>query len=207
VAKLPEPPPAATLAAVPPAVRSLVAGTELWRLYFRGGEHPTVWEQFRSWGPTAARFDHHLPPPRDQARAVLYAAASALTSVAEVFQDTRVIDRRRNQPSLAGFRLAHAVGLLDLTGTWPTRAGASMALASGPRPRAQRWARAIYEAYPSVEGLYYPSSMHANAPAVALFERARSAVAGPPVFQRALIDPSLLAALKTTASTLGFGLV
>lgn len=100
---------------------------------------------------------HHDPPPHRQERAILYAAIEGPTCLAEVFQDTRVIDRHRNDPWLAAFVIAGALDLLDLTGTWPTRAGASMAINSGPRPGAQRWARAVWDAYPVVHGLYYPS--------------------------------------------------
>ncbi len=51
-----------------------------------------------------------------------------------------------------------------------------MALVSGPRPRARAWARAIYVAYPEAEGVWYGSSMHANTPCIALFERAQDVV-------------------------------
>ena len=40
-----------------------------------------------------------------------------------------------------------------------------------PRPRARRWSQAIYAVYADAAGLWYASSMHANAPAVALYER------------------------------------
>ena len=118
-----------------------------------------------------------------------------------------MIDRSARAPWLAGFELRRQITLLDLTGTWPTRAGASMAISSGPRPRAQRWSRVIYEAYPDVEGLLYPSSMHANRPAVALYERAGGALPHTPVFHRPLDDPALLPVLARVARDLGYGLV
>jgi hypothetical protein len=62
VAKLPEPPPVATLRLVSPDVETLPAGTRLWRIYFRGGSHPATWDQM------SARFDHHLDPPKVQNR-------------------------------------------------------------------------------------------------------------------------------------------
>lgn len=72
-----------------PEIRTLPAGTELWRLYFRGGPHPRSWKEFRRFGPVAsARFDHHLSePPAESERGVLYAALSVRTCVAEVFQE------------------------------------------------------------------------------------------------------------------------
>lgn len=211
VAKLPPPPPASELAEIPPEIHELPAGSELWRLYFRGGAHPTLWHAFRSFGPLVGRFDHHLPGPggrpRLQERAVLYAAASGLTSLAELFQDTRTIDRNAREPWLVAFRTAEALTLLDLTGAWPTRAGASMALASGPRPRARRWARGIYLAYPGVQGLWYPSSMHANRPSLALWERGAAALPEAPVFHRPLADATLLTPLKNAAQELGYLLI
>lgn len=207
VPKFPEPPGAEKLAAVAPEVKTLPAGTTLWRIYFRGGHHPAFWSSFRSFGPTGSRFDHHLPPPRTQERAILYAAAEGPTALAEVFQDTRLIDRSARDPWLVGFTLTSPVALLDLTGEWPTRAGASMALSTGPRSRARRWSRSIYEAYTGLAGLYYPSSMHANRPNVALFERAEGVLAHAPVFHRPLLDPALLPVLRRVALAIGYGLV
>jgi len=191
---------------VSPDVRSLPAGTALWRLYFRGGRHPAFWNTFRAFGPTRGRFDHQVPPSKVQVRRILYAAEEGPTCLAEVFQDTRVIDRAAHDPWLAGFELAEPLDLLDLTGSWPTRAGASMAVSSGPRPRAQRWSRAVYEAYPDIQGLYYPSSMHGNRPSIALYERAVSAVPSIPIFHRPLIDPALLPVLSRVAKDLGYSL-
>lgn len=202
--KLPSPPTPSELADLPPALRRLSTGSLLWRLYFRGGPFPTDWDRFRTFGPTTSRFDHHEPPPRSQARGILYAAAEGPTALAEVFQETRTIDRRRRDPWLVAFRLTGDVPVLDLTGRWPTRAGASMALASGPRPRAREWARAIWEAYPGVEGLLYPSSMDSNRPALALFERAARAIPERPELHRALFDPTLFPSLAAAAADLGY---
>jgi len=207
LAKFPEPPPAEVLAETVPEIRRLPAGETLWRLCFRGGRHPTFWNTLRAFGPTGARFDHQLPPPRPQERHVLYCAAEGPTCLAEVFQDTRVIDRAARDPWLAAFELLRPLTLLDLTGVWPTRAGASMALNTGPRARARRWAQAIYAAYPDVQGVCYPSSMHANRGAVALWERGAGAVPPLPVFHRPLLDPALLPVLSRVAHDLGYGLV
>lgn len=207
--KFPEPPEPGELAArVAPALRTLPAGTLLWRIYFRGGAHPTAWSRFRSFGPVpSGRFDPHEPPPRAQARAILYAAQEGPTCLAEVFQDTRVIDRRRHDPWLVAFAPRHPLDLLDLTGAWPTRAGASMALCTGPRPRAQRWARAIYGAYPSIHGILYPSSMDGNRPALALFERAEAALPRHPRLHRALGEAPLRAAVVNAGARLGYRVV
>jgi len=177
------------------------------RVYFRGGAHPTRWDAFRAWGPTNARFDHHAPPSAVQQREILYAAATGLTCFAEVFQDGRIIDRSRNQPALVAFVTTRELVLLDLTGAWPTLAGASMNINSGPRPRAQRWSRCIYDAFPNIDGLYYPSSMHGNQPSVALCEPAKTAIPRAPSFNRLLSDPALLSVIRSAAHDIGYGLV
>ncbi len=212
MAKLPAPPSPAELALVPPRVKTLAAGELLWRIYKRAGRHPVGWNTFRAFGPLpTARFDHHLAG-RDgaahaQRRRIYYAAAEIATCLAELFQETRTIDRAGEEATLVAFELAREVALLDLTGVWPTRAGASMALSSGPRSRTRPWSRAIYEAYRDVQGLYYPSSMHAHRPAVALYERATTALPRTPLLHRPLSDPALLADLDRIAGDLGYRLV
>lgn len=204
MAKLPEPPRRLT---IPAALRVLPARTTIWRVYFAAGAHPTTWRDFRWFGPANSRFDHHDNPARVQSKGVLYGAMEPITCLAEVFQATRTIDRDANAPWLVAFVTARKLQLLDLTGTWPTRAGASMAIHSGPRPRARRWSRAIYDAYPDVEGLWYASSMHANRSSLALYERGQAAIPAAPLFHRALSDPALLPRLSAAAMTLGYRVV
>jgi RES domain len=127
--------------------------------------------------------------------------------MAEFFQTRRSINVRHREPWLAGFAVAREMRLLDLTGLWPTRAGASMALSSGPRPRARAWARTIYAAYPDAEGVCYGSSMHANTPCVALFERAEDALPRRPQIHRALADMTLRGFLRNVAADLNFRLI
>jgi len=97
--------------------------------------------------------------------------------------------------------------LLDLTGLWPTRAGASTAIASGPRTQARAWARATYTAYVEAEGLWYGSSMHANTQCAALFERAHASIPALPGYHRALVDETLRAFLTNVAADLNFRLI
>lgn len=204
MSKLPEPPRRLTLPAVH---RILPMGTTVWRVYFSAGPYPAMWRDLRWFGPTTARFDHHDPPARIQTRGVLYGAAEPITCLAEVFQATRTIDRNKNGPWLVAFTTVRTLRLLDLTGAWPTRAGASMAIHSGPRPRARRWSRAIYDAYPDVEGLWYASSMYANRPSLMLYERGQAAIPPTPMFHRALVDPALQARLSAAATLLGYRMV
>jgi hypothetical protein len=211
VAKLPEPPPVAKLRRVPPAVATLRAGTKLWRIYFRGGSYPATWDRMRYYQPVeGARFDHHLDPPRAQYRVIFNAATgydAIATCVAEVFQDTRLVDTRRDVPWLAAFTLMEDVWSLDLTGKWPTRARASANINSGPRPRCRRWSGTIYDSYPHLMGLYYASSMNGNEPAVALYERITKALPRLPVLNRPLSHAPLLTPVESIAAKLGYDLI
>ncbi len=202
MAKFPWPPAPDELGRVAADRHTLRAGTLVARLYPRSGRHPATWRDFRFDGPQAgARFDHHVTDGR---RGVLYAAPDLVTCVAEVFQGSRLVDRVADDRCVAAFRMARAVRLLDLTGDWPTRAGASQAIASGPRPRAQAWARAIYDAYPTLEGIWYPSSMHGAHPALVLFERAEQALPANPELDVPLSHPGLLPDLIRAAGSLGY---
>lgn len=167
-----------------------------------------AWNDFRYWGPgSGARFDHHRldaeGSPQTQSRGVLYGADQAITCIAEVFQHARVIDRTLDDPYLCVFTLSRQVRLLDLTGTFVTRMGASLAIHSGPRNRSRRWAAALYDAYDH-DGLLYWSSMHTGATAVVLTERAAAAMPATPDFNRPLADPSLTDAVDACASRLGY---
>lgn len=170
------------------------------RIVFMGGDYPSTWDQFRYFGPTTSRFDHHLlneqsePEPQVQKRGIMYLATglqSIPTCLADVFQISRIIDRHSRTPVLADFTLKRALTLLDLRSTFATAIGASSAIHSGPRPRARRWAQQLYAAYPTIDGLLYCSSMYGNAPAIALFERAKGSLPNRPVFHRPLNDPAL----------------
>jgi hypothetical protein len=204
--RLTPPPSVAALRAIAPGIHVLPAGAELWRIYFRGGPHPSRWNGFRSFGPTGARYDHQ-PPPAKRHRRAIRTPRTRSDVLAEVFQQTRVIDRFADSPALAAFSLTRDLQLLDLTGAWPTRAGASMAINSGSRATARAWSRAIYAAYPNVEGLRYASSMNANQPAFALYERARSAPPTTAALDLPLATPALAAPLAAEAIRFGYALV
>jgi hypothetical protein len=210
VSKFPEPPGVAALRNIVPQTIALAADRPLARIYFAAGPHPSRWNQFRSFGPTAARWDHHLPgarnSPTEQNRAVLYCAPDVDTCAAEVFQSTRRIDRTRNAPGLVVFALREAVTLLDLRGVFATTIGASTAIHSGPRARARAWARQLYDAYPDIHGLYYGSSMNGHAPAMVLNDRAQPAVPKQPQLHRSLNDDMLVEVLQRIALRLSYGL-
>lgn len=205
-------------------VVSLPRGSRLVRVY-AAGRHGATWDGFRTFGPTSrSRFDHHPPPPREHPdRGVLYTAGDAVTALVEAFQWTRTIDRERDRPWLVVARLARSVRLLDLRGSWPTRAGASQALATGgDSATTQAWARAIHADYPTVVGVLYASAMRGGVaederpagvrPAliganVALFERAASALPRRPTLHVPLSHPGLGDALAWIADRYGYEVV
>ncbi|HTL23698.1 MAG TPA: RES family NAD+ phosphorylase [Mycobacteriales bacterium] len=211
--KLPPPPSAEHLRdVVRLRTRDLVAVTTetvLWRVHRTRGEHVVPWNALRHYGPVAScRFDPQPPPPRpDQADGVTYLAISAQTALAEAFQTRRLVDRHLGGPSLVGLRLTRPVRLLDLSRVWPTRAGASQAISSGRRDLAQAWARRLREAFPELEGLWYPSSMDGGGWCVALWTPAADALPDAPVLSRPLADPALADRLAGTAARLGYRLL
>lgn len=214
MAKFPEPPGVEALRDIPPVFADFDTGTRLARIHFASGPYPGAWSRFRHFGPTASRFDPHLPDteggPSHQQRGVLYAACGAEavpTALAEVFQTQRLIDTRTATPVLSVFDIVAPLRLLDLSGPYVTAIGASTAIHSGPRARAQRWARQLYAAWPDAAGLLYCSSMYGNAPALALFERASPAIPHHPLVHRMLSDPALRAVLIATAATIRYDLV
>jgi hypothetical protein len=203
-AKLPNPPTVDHLRSITPETLVLPAGTRLWRVFFAEGEHPAAWDSFRAFGPTKSRFDHHEPPRRLQTRATLYAALDAKTPFAEVFQKSRVIDRTQSGPTLCAIDTTRPLRLLDLTGAFPTRLGASQQLCSGSTLRVQPWSRVFYEAWPEIDGICYPSSMNGAGRNVALYERAQDAMPTHPSFCRRLDDPALLTAIIKVAADFGY---
>ena len=162
--KLPFPPSADVLRGIGPEEIVLPAGTHLARIYFSGGEYPAQWNQFRYWGPTTSRFDHHMENSDGEAhlqdRGIMYAAGhdkfgALATCLAEVFQDRRRVDCSRNEPFFVVFKIKRDLRLLNLKSLWPTRAGASAVISTGPKKTARLWSQTIYEAYPDLDGILY----------------------------------------------------
>ena len=212
MAKFPNSPGIAALAHLVPSTITLPSGSRLARVYYTGSSYPLLWNSFRYFGPLNARWYHHIPTvsgaPILQERGVYYASADAKTCLAEVFQGTRRIDRAFRAPWLVIFETIVPLRILDLTGDFATRMGASMAIHSGHRARARGWARDLYEAFTDVQGIRYASSMNGGAPALALNERAlRDPLFPPhPLFHRALADDVMIDSLKHAAHALGYAL-
>jgi len=111
-------------------------------------------------------------------------------------------------PWLVAFETQATLKLLDLSGDFATRMGASMAIHTGSRGRARGWARDLYDAYPEVQGILYTASMAGGAPAMAFNERALKVPFFPahPLFHRSLSDDVLFDPLKHAAKALGYAL-
>jgi hypothetical protein len=188
------------------------AGTRLLRVHPLGGPHPVAWNQFRSFGPTAGRFDHQHPPPRtSRTRRVAYftyGADAFIAALAESYQDGAgtigPLDLTRHAPHVSMLETARPLKLLDLSSGWVTRAGGNQAICSGSRRRAQEWARAIYQHHKaSIDGLAYASSVWGPGRCVALWEQAEDAIPNDVLAHRALNDSALVDAVAHAAKELG----
>lgn len=179
-----------------PVFRTLRSGTALVRLYdpTRHGARALT---FSHNGPRG-RFDHHRPPPAgygpawdDPDRGVYYAALTLSCCVAEVFGDTRLIDRPYLRVAMP--TLIRDLRLLDLRGASAMWAGTIAALSGeGDRALTQAWSRFFYEE-PSLggcDGLMYPGA-HNGEVAFALYERARGGLDCPASQVIELNDPML----------------
>ena len=180
-----------------------------WRVHRTEGEHVLAWNAFRHYGPVL-RFDPHPPPAAIHPHhAVWYGASTPDAALAEAFQD-RVIDRGRAKPYLTGLQFTRPLRLLDLAvdgcGAWCTRAGGNFALSTAPHTVTQRWASAIAEAFPFLDGVHY-NSRFAGHPCAALFNAAADAMPIETVFSYPLDHPGLAVRLAGTAHRLGYDII
>jgi hypothetical protein len=209
-ARLPEPPPVAELRSI--GIRDdeyhAVSTDEVWwRVHRTSGDHVLAWNAFREHGPHL-RFDPHPPPAGENPGVgVWYGASDPTAALGEAFQATRTIDRLRGNPYLTGVRFTRPLRLLDLAtdsvGAWPTRAGGTFALSTGPHDVAQRWARHICEAFPDLDGVRY-NSRFAGRPCAALFIPAASAMPTRPELSLPLAHPGLAVRIAAAAHRLGY---
>lgn len=195
-------------------VRHLPHGTLLARIFPSAGPYPMHWNEFRSFGPVDARFDHH-PPPMEyhDDHGVMYAVAEGdggrdsafATCLLEVFQHHRVMDLSRNAATLALFELSRPIELLQLSDSdWLAVAGGNAAVSSGLRARSREWARAIYSAYPTLDGVISASTVLPDSRIIALWERATSAFPQHPTALLRLDRPELANVIHGVASRYGF---
>lgn len=204
--KLPAPPDAGRLEPMDADIRTEEDVT-LWRVHPTLGDHVIAWDELRYWGPAATmRFDPHLPPPRAQDRGVLYAGLAIPDVLAEVYQQTRVVDRAAKGAYLAGWQPVRPLRLLDLSGTWPIRAGASYAINSGRKDHCRLWAQTIHTARPDLDGLWHHSSMSGGT-LVTLFTHAADSFSARPAFDMPLTHGGLHLPLLDACERIGYRLV
>lgn len=203
--KLPAPPDPDDLEPVDEDIRT--EQPILWRIHRATGYHVTGWDQLRYRGPVESmRFDPHLPPPHNQDRGVLYAGLRIPDVVAEVFQTSRTLDRTLHDPYIAGWEPSRPLRLLDLTGTWPIRAGASAAINSGRKDHCRLWAQTIYSAQPDLDGLWHRSSMTGHQ-IVTLFTNAADSFPTHPNIDVPLSHPGISIALLDACLDIGYRLL
>ena len=181
---------------------SLPVSSVLWRLHRTAGEHLVAWDRLRHWGPSAACFDPHKPPPSEQEAGVSYASFDVPTCLAEAYQVRRVVNTAFEVPYLTAWSPRRRLRLLDLTGLWPVRNGASHAINTGRHDLCREWARAIYKRWPGIDGVYYSSAMTGR-PCVALWTAASDSFPDRPSFSHALAAPLIRDLLQEAVEQVG----
>lgn len=203
------------LQGTPPQLHVVPKGSGLLRIWFSGSRYPSGPAVFRYYGPTTSRFDHHLPGPGGSPtasdRGILYVVeqdSNALTTaIAEVFQEDRRINLVPDGPVVSTIKTSRDMTLLDTTGFWATKAGASASLFAGSRADAQGWSRNFYNAYPHVDGIRYRSSMSGGIGiAQALYERSEDAFSGSMLHSLSLSDPVIRNQVYDAADSLGYSI-
>jgi hypothetical protein len=164
------------------------------------------WNSFRTFGPLrSARYDPHEPPPHEQDEAVAYFGSDWEVCLAEVFQQTRVVQSGTGAPFITGVQPLRQLRLIDLRGGWPLTVGASHHINTARKDYCRAWARALRHAWPAADGL---ASVGINAGTiVTLFGPARDALGSGPVFDRPLADEAIDAYVATAALSIGYTVV
>lgn len=176
----------------------------LWRIHRTQGAHVIAWNGFRTFGATPARYDPHPEPQGDHpGDGVSYAALDLKTSAAEVYQTRRRIDTTTYAPYVTSWTPTRPLRLLDLTGDWALANGAAASLAQAPRPTCRNWSRTIHQTWPTLDGLWAPSTMTGN-PMVVLYEPAASAMPSFPAFSEPLSAAVVWSVLARIAADIGY---
>jgi hypothetical protein len=177
----------------------------LWRIHRTQGQHVLPWNALRTYGPLPSmRWDPHAGPlPASQTDGVLYAAADIATSLAEVYQTTRLIDTHAGAPTLTAWNPQRPLQLLDLSGTWLLRNNASASLLAAPRSTCRRWARTIYTTWPELDGLYTPSTLTGR-PNLVLWTTAADSIPQTPSFSRPLAHPLVWSIAQAASAEIGY---
>jgi hypothetical protein len=186
-------------------LRTTHTDVTLWRIYSTA-DHPMPWNGLRHFGPVSSRWEPHPPGPLrvHPDRAVHYTATGIVAAAAEVFQQHRTIVRSPDM-MLVAYRLGRSVRLLDANSRWFTRAGASQAIVYGDPLRSSRWATAIADSYPHLDGVVYRSKLDPVSTCVALWLPAADALAAArPALNISLAHPGLRGPLDAAAIKIGY---
>lgn len=184
----------------------------LWRIHRTSGPYPASWDDFRSHGPLPSmRWDPHPEPVAEHDQySVLYTAYDLKTAAAEVFQQGRRIDTLTSAPYATSWSPARPLRLLDLTGSWPLRQGASHALLSAPKSSCRNWSRAICDeasaAGIALDGLEVRSTLTGERMAV-LFAGSGDAMPAAPAYTSPLDGPMIFTALHKVATEINYSII
>lgn len=187
-AKNPRTPPA-PLTATGDDIRILDADQTLFRIHTVDGQYPTPWNGLREFGPLPqSRWEPHPAPSTHHSEiGVAYTALDFTTAFAEVFQNRRRI-RVSTDKAITAWSPTRPLRLLDLTGMWPIRNGASSSLHAAPKSTTRTWAHEIHRQLVDrhdLDGLYAPSTMTPE-PVIVLFTPAGTAFPAAPAFSQLL---------------------
>jgi hypothetical protein len=182
---------------------TLASGSVLLRI-FDPTSHGTQALTFRYFGPIN-RFDHQRIPfqsdcAQDLERGIYYAGLTLSCCLAECFGDSGVIELKDQK--ICRVELTRDLVLLDLKGNGAMRAGSVAALAKVvDRKLSQGWSRYFYEQtslYGQIDGISFRNA-HNDEEAIALHERAQSALLCPDNQILRLDHPSLRPAIQQAA--------
>jgi hypothetical protein len=186
-----------------PLYRTLPSGSTLLRI-FDPSRYGTQALTFRHFGPIN-RFDHQRPSEsgdrvEDPERGITYAGFTLSYCIVEYFGDIGVIELKGQQ--IGQIQLTQDLTLLDLRANGAMRAGSVAALAkTADRSLSQEWSRYFYEQtsqYEHIDGISYLNA-HNDEEAIALYERAQSALICPATRISPLAHPSLRPSIQQAA--------
>lgn len=181
----------------------------LYRVYPTEGDHPQDWDELREYGPIPGmRFDPHPPPTGDHPGVgVMYTALAPSTALAEVYQDSHIIDRTLKGNALVTWEVTRPLELLDLTQHWPVRNHGAAAMQMGDKEHTPAWAHAIHTQFGHrIDGLFHRSSVD-NQPMITLFERSKDSFPDRPDFNELLTDPACDPVILKACTTLNYASV
>lgn len=205
------------LPAIPPRPLSLEPSdlTEiegpLWRIFKTSGAHPSAWNELREFGPLPGmRFDPHPDgtPALHPGVGAAYASEDFYTAFAEVFSDSKVIDREEGRRVLAAWRPIRPIRVLDITGRNVSRIfGAASVQMTDNKNVTRAWARALFEDYgDEVDGIRSRSSVD-NGFVITLFPRASDSFPRAPGEHQELSAVTAEVYVEAAARALGFDVI